>query len=150
MKVFEIEAIVEIPHGSAYKYEVDKKTGRLTVDRPLPSPLPYNYGYVPNTLSRDGDPLDICIIGCNPIQPLASANVVILGALVCNDNGDSDDKLLGMIVKENLSTMLIEHHIGQVQSYLSCYKSGFVVEKRVTSEEAYEILMRDTYAYQNE
>ncbi len=59
MKSFEVDAIVEIPYGSMYKYEVDKETGQLTIDRPLLSPLPYNYGYIPNTLHGDGDPLDV-------------------------------------------------------------------------------------------
>ena len=150
MKLFEIDAIVEIPHGSKYKYEVNKKTGKLFLDRPLPTPLPYNYGYVPGTLHGDGDPLDVCIIGLYPIQPLAEVKIQVLGALLCNDNGASDDKLIAMVVGDNIDDNLKSSCIEDVSNYLSSYKAGFVVQRFVGPEEALEIVMKDMDAYQNE
>lgn len=148
MKSFEIDVIVEIPNGSRYKYEVDKKTGQLIVDRPLPAPIPYNYGYVPNTLHGDGDPLDVCIIGVHPIAPLAKVKVILLGALICEDNGESDDKLIVHVVGEDEIALMQSFLIAHVTNYLSCYKEGFVVKGFVGPEEAQEILMKDIQSFQ--
>lgn len=145
MKNFEVDAVVEIPHGSMYKYEVDKKTGQLKVDRILPQPIPYNYGYIPHTLHSDGDPLDVCIIGSYPIHPLANVKLRLLGAFLCTDNGVSDDKLLAVVSGEEWSDE--EIMIEKVKYYLSTYKEGFVVDGRVDSETAYAILMKDLDAH---
>jgi inorganic pyrophosphatase len=143
---FEITVIVEIPYASWYKYEVDKQTGNLVVDRPLPAPLPYNYGYVPNTLHADGDPLDVCIIGRYPIQPLSKIKVKLIGAFKCIDNGCSDDKLLAIVPGQDYSEGI---DVEVVRHYLSTYKEGFTVVERVGAEEAYRILMQDVEAYLN-
>lgn len=147
---FNVDAIVEIPHGSYYKYEIDKKTGQLVIDRPLPHPLPYNYGYVPNTLHEDGDPLDICIIGTHPIVSLTKVSVVILGAFKCIDNGESDDKLVAAVVGEHFSLLEQELAKGAIRHYLSTYKEGFEVKEWVGPEEAYQIVLKDVDAYLNE
>lgn len=147
---FEIDAVVEISLGSKYKYEVDKSTGKLVVDRPLPRPLPYNYGYIPNTLHADGDPLDVCILGSFPIHPLANVKVVLFGALKCTDNGLSDDKLLGFVAGESHDAGVFLAYVEQVKQYLSTYKEGFVVGKFVDKEEAYFILMKDLDTYLHE
>lgn len=144
---FEVDAVVEIPHGSMYKYEVDKASGLLTVDRPLPRPLPYNYGYIPNTLHGDGDPLDVCIVGCNSIQPLAKVKVILRGVLKCLDNGFSDDKLIATVVGEEINDLDIWSHVDVVKDYLSTYKKGFVVGKFEDVAEAYSILMKDVESY---
>jgi inorganic pyrophosphatase len=144
---FEVAAIVEIPYGSRYKYEVDKKSGALMVDRLLKSPIPYNYGYVPGTLHGDGDPLDICILGQLPIHPMTKVKVKLVGALKCTDNGFSDDKLLGVVIGDDLT--LIGPCTIEVQDYLNSYKEGFVVESYIGPEEAYNILMKDVDSYQN-
>lgn len=158
MKTFEVDAIVEIPQGAFYKYEVDKKTGQLVVDRPLSKVIPYNYGYVPHTLHGDGDPLDVCIVGGWPVVPLARVRVVLIGALVCDDNGESDDKLLSHIVGQEWGfcwdgddeVASKEYWIEEVKKYLSSYKEGFTVKSFVGAEEAYAILMKDLQAYQDE
>lgn len=134
-----LEATVEIPFGSKYKYEVDKATGNLKVDRPLPFALPYNYGYFEGTLCGDGDPLDVCILGLNPIQSLAKVKVNVIGALVCNDNGDSDDKLLAIVDGEMFDQVLVQHMTNQVVDFLSTYKSGFEIKELVSAEKALEI-----------
>lgn len=129
MKSFTIDVIVEIPLGSMYKYEVNKADGTLSVDRPLPAPIPYNYGYISETLHGDGDPLDVCILSANPIQPLSRVNVEIFGVLRCNDNGSSDDKLIGIVEGEKIPDLLFKHMLGQVKDYLQSYKTGFVIEQ---------------------
>jgi inorganic pyrophosphatase len=145
MKTFEVEAVVEIPHGSKFKYEI--KAEKLTVDRPLPVVLPYNYGYLPNTLHDDGDPTDICIIGDFPIFPGAYIKVSVLGAFKCIDNGESDDKLVSVVLGESHSDQDIERGKRKIKHYLSTYKEGFIVNEFVGPEKALKIVKKDEHAY---
>jgi len=133
-----IDSIVEIPRGSTYKYELDEETGQLYIDRPLPSPLPYNYGFVPDTLYEDGDPLDVCIIG-DPIVPKALVRVEVVGAFLCDDNGDKDDKIVAKVVGEELPLPLFTH-LDVVCDYLETYKEGFKVLNFVGAEDAMKIV----------
>lgn len=95
----EINVIIEIPmHGEPVKYEVDKETGALFVDRFMTTSMfyPTNYGYVPNTLSEDGDPVDVLVI--TPI-PLLSGSVIrcrVIGMLKMTDESGVDAKLLAV------------------------------------------------------
>jgi inorganic pyrophosphatase len=147
--MFEIEAIVEIPQYSKYKFEMDKKTGGLVMDRILIEALPYTYGFVPCTLHEDGDPLDICIFGGGGLYPLTKVKVKVLGAFLCKDNGFSDHKLVATLVGEE-EKWDNEGYKDTVQEYLSTYKDGFTVEGFVGVEEARKILMKDLDAYQND
>ena len=143
MRSFNVKAVVEIPMGSLYKYEFDKKTKTLVIDRPLPSPLTYNYGYVPYTLHGDGDPTDICIIGDSPIYPLTNLSVLVIGAFKCIDNGCSDDKLVGVVLGDKMPEYKIKLGKNKIKHYLSVYKEGFFVKEFVYADEAYEILTND-------
>lgn len=95
----EINVIIEIPmHGEPVKYEVDKESGALFVDRFLTTSMyyPTNYGYIPNTLSEDGDPVDVLVI--TPI-PLLSGSVIrcrVVGMLKMTDESGIDAKLLAV------------------------------------------------------
>jgi inorganic pyrophosphatase len=93
-----VHVIIEIPRGSENKYEVDKETGLLKLDRPLFSSIHYpgDYGYIPNTLWEDGDPIDILVLTNHPVYPLTLAKVRVIGMLDMQDNGESDTKLLGV------------------------------------------------------
>jgi len=150
---FEIDAIIEIPLGGKYKYEIDKNTNLLVIDRPLQFSIPYNYGYICSTLHEgDGDPLDVCIVDFDPIYPLTRVKLTLLGALVCTDNDRSDDKLIAVVKgNEHLYTgLFLDVRIEEIRNYLSIYKEGFVVEKFVDAEEAQKILMKDVEAYVNQ
>ena len=140
-----LEAVVEIPYGSRYKYEIDKVRGFLKVDRPLYSPLPYNYGYFPNTLCEDGDALDVCILGCNPVQPLAVVKLEILGVLICVDNGVNDDKIIAKIQDDYVYGENVL--MNQVRDFLSTYKTGFVVEGYYGPDRAMDIYNKSVVAY---
>lgn len=92
-----IDAIVEVPMGSdPVKYEYDKVTGCLTVDRILSTSMHYptNYGYIPNTLSGDGDPLDVLIVAPYPLQPNVSIECRPVGMLLMTDESGPDAKIL--------------------------------------------------------
>lgn len=90
--------IIEIPRGSENKYEVDKETGLLKLDRPLFSSIHYpgDYGFIPNTLWDDGDPIDILVLTNHPVFPLTLAEVTIIGMLDMVDGAESDIKLIGV------------------------------------------------------
>lgn len=138
--------VVEIPQGSLFKYEFDKESNMLMVDRPLNQPCPYNYGYIPKTLCGDGDPLDVFILGDTSIQPLAGVKVFILGALRCTDNGDSDDKLIAIIAGDE--NWMNGSGSQLISNYLTSYKSGFVIEERLARDAALELYKKaqETYA----
>ena len=94
-----IEAVVEIPYRSRNKYEVDKKTGRIKLDRVLYSSMGYpaEYGTIENTLAPDGDPLDILIIATEPTYPGCIIPARIVGYLTMVDNGKLDYKLISVV-----------------------------------------------------
>lgn len=93
-----VNAIIEIPRGSENKYEVDKETGLLKLDRPLFSSVHYpgDYGYIPKTLWDDGDPIDILVLTSHPVYPLTLATVRVLGVLDMYDGKESDAKIIGV------------------------------------------------------
>jgi len=92
----EIHVLVEIPKGSQNKYEVDKELGVVKLDRVLFSPFHYpgDYGYIPQTLGLDGDPVDALVLMTNPTYPGVLITARPIGALEMIDNGESDDKIL--------------------------------------------------------
>lgn len=93
-----VTAIIEIPRGSKNKYEIDKKTGLLLLDRVMSSPVvyPINYGFIPQTYCDDGDALDIMVIGQDPAIPLCMMNAKVIGGMKMIDGGESDDKILAV------------------------------------------------------
>ncbi len=94
-----VNALIEIPLGSKNKYELDKKTGRIRLDRVLYSAMSYpaEYGMIENTLAPDGDPLDILVIGSEPTFPGCTVPARILGYLSTRDNGKEDYKLISVV-----------------------------------------------------
>jgi len=120
----EIEVIVEIPVGSKLKYEI--KDGEVWVDRVISIPYPFNYGYIPNTLWDDGDALDVCILGADPIHPKSHCTVEILGVIEIEDNGVSDSKVIGVLKGTSVSNLnaLVKESI----EFFTKYKSGVKVK----------------------
>jgi inorganic pyrophosphatase len=95
----DINVIVEVAvGGEPVKYELDKEAGVLVVDRFLHTPMRYpgNYGFVPHTLSDDGDPIDVLIANTRPIIPGAVINVRPVGVLKMRDDGGGDEKIIAV------------------------------------------------------
>ena len=92
----DINVIIEIPEGSNVKYEVDKETGRLVVDRFLYTPMAYPaaYGFIPGTLADDGDPADALILVPSPIVPGAVIRARPIGVLHMTDEAGADEKII--------------------------------------------------------
>ncbi len=95
----EIHVIIEIPmHGDPVKYEIDKETGCLFVDRFVSTSMiyPCNYGYIPQTLSEDGDPVDVLVVTPIPLIPTAVIPCRLIGMLTMSDEAGPDAKLLAV------------------------------------------------------
>ena len=95
----DVNVIVEVPvGGQPIKYEMDKDAGTLVVDRFLYTPMTYpgNYGFVPHTLSDDGDPVDVLICNTRPLIPGCVINVRPIGVLIMEDNSGQDEKVIAV------------------------------------------------------
>jgi len=97
-----INTIIEIPRGSTNKYELDKETGVMKLDRVLYSPLfyPFDYGYIPQTHYLDGDPLDVLVLLSHPTFPGCLIEAKPIGVLEMSDDKGSDEKILCVATKD--------------------------------------------------
>lgn len=94
----EFAAVIEIPMGSTVKYELDKPTGLLKVDRMLYSAVyyPANYGFIPQTLAEDGDPLDVLVLCQEAVDPLTILKARAIGLMTMLDSGKRDHKIVAI------------------------------------------------------
>jgi inorganic pyrophosphatase len=97
-----VNAIIEIPKGSKVKYELDKASGMIRVDRILFSAVHYpaNYGFIPQTYCDDNDPLDILVLGQEQVPPLVIMVARPIGLMQMNDHGQQDDKIIAVHVHD--------------------------------------------------
>src|SRR6188474_60528 len=97
-----VPAVIEIPRGSKLKYEIDKATGLLILDRVLYSSVHYpaNYGFIPRTHADDGDPLDILVLMQEPVEPLSIVRARPVGGLRMVDEKGGDDKIIAVCIDD--------------------------------------------------
>ena len=95
-----LNAVIEIPYGSNIKYEIEKDSGAVVVDRVLYSAMfyPANYGFIPSTLADDGDPADVLVLNEYPLQAGSVIPCRLIGVLVMEDESGMDEKLLAVPV----------------------------------------------------
>lgn len=125
-----VNALIEIPQGSRSKYEVDKTSGLLKLDRVIYSSFhyPINYGFIPQTLGKDNDPLDILVLCSQSIQPLCIVEAHVIGNMQMIDNGASDDKIIAVAAKDpsvNHITKIEElpkHFLLELKNFFEQYK----------------------------
>jgi inorganic pyrophosphatase len=98
----EFHTVVEIPMGSSVKYELDKRTGLLKLDRVLYSAVfyPANYGFIPQTFAEDDDPLDVLVLCQEPLSPLTLVSSRAIGLMTMIDAGKRDHKILAVAVSD--------------------------------------------------
>ncbi|MEM7362573.1 MAG: inorganic diphosphatase [Pseudomonadota bacterium] len=129
----DVNVIIEVPvGGEPIKYEMDKASGALFVDRYLYTPMRYpgNYGFVPHTLSDDGDPIDVLVASTRAIVPGAVINCRPIGVLVMTDEAGLDEKVIAVPTSrltrryENVNTVsdLPEITLQQIQHFFEHYK----------------------------
>ncbi len=100
----EFIAVIEIAKGFKKKYEIDKQTGMIILDRILHTSTQYpaNYGFIPKTLSGDGDPLDVLVLSSEALDPLVLVNCYPVGMMVMLDEGKKDEKIIAIPVNDPL------------------------------------------------
>lgn len=126
-----VPAIIEVPRGSKVKYELDKKYGIPRVDRILFSAVHYpaNYGFIPQTLGLDGDPLDILILCQEPVVPMSLMYGKPIGVMEMTDQGQLDDKIIAVHSHDpefshvNSIDELPPHRLKEVKRFFEDYKA---------------------------
>ncbi|MCB9362639.1 inorganic diphosphatase [Candidatus Woesearchaeota archaeon] len=129
-EVNKLNVIIEVPKGSRIKYELDKETGLIKVDRVLYSPMHYpaNYGFVPQTLWEDGDPLDVLVIGYEELIPGCLIEARPVAMLEMNDGGDDDVKILAVPTEDprfkDIETLndVHPHLLAEIKHFFMVYK----------------------------
>lgn len=138
-----VNVLIEIPGGSKNKYEFDKDLNAFSLDRVLYSSVtyPYDYGFIPNTLADDGDPLDGMVIIDQPTFPGCVITARPIGMLEMIDGGDRDEKILCVPAKDPRYAQVTslkdvsEHRLAEIAEFFRTYKN---LEKKVTEIEGWK------------
>src|SRR5204862_2823826 len=156
----EVNAVIEIPRGDTNKYEYDKTLHVFRLDRNLYSPVHYpgDYGFIPSTLSDDGDPLDVLVLVDAPSFTGCVMTVRPIGALMMLDQGSEDEKILAVglhnpIYKNvNVYTELYPHLLLEIEHFFSVYKELEAKRTRIKgwedAERARKIVSESQTRYQ--
>ena len=123
-------SVIEIPKGSNMKYELDKKTGLLSLDRVLftATYYPLNYGFIPCTYGDDNDPLDVLLLCSQPIQPMTIVRSYPIGVMYMDDGGKGDEKIIAIPYSEPTYMgdtdvkELPKHIFEELKHFFSVYK----------------------------
>ncbi|WDF67851.1 inorganic diphosphatase [Sphingobacterium oryzagri] len=157
-----VNAIIEITNGSKGKYELDKDTGLLLLDRVLSSSVVYpaNYGFIPQTYCDDKDPLDILVICSVDILPLTLVEAKVIGVMNMVDGGEQDDKIIAVAKNdpiynyindiEQLAPHMMKEIVQFFESYKALEKKSVLVEGLHGRERAQEILLESIELYKKE
>ena len=155
----EVTALIEIPSGSRNKYELDKDSGLMRLDRVLYSAVHYpgDYGFIPRTLHEDGDPCDILVLVNEPTFPGCQIDVRPIGVLMMRDRGEPDDKILAVPSNDPYYgeyfdiADIPQHYLKEVEHFFHIYKD--LEGKRVQtvgwekSEKAMRVIMDSIARY---
>lgn len=156
-----VNALIEIPQGSRTKYEIDKPTGLLKMDRIIYSSFhyPVNYGFIPRTLGQDNDPLDILVLCSQSIHSLCLVQATVIGNMQMIDSGEQDDKIIAVATKDpsvNHITSIDElpkHFISELKNYFEQYKvlenKQVQIEDFQDKEAAFKII-NDSISFYNQ
>lgn len=155
-------ALIEISKGSKNKYELDKSTGHLILDRVLftSTHYPQNYGFIPRTFASDYDPVDVLVLCSEPILPMAFVEARPIGVLIMTDNGLNDEKIIAVADNDpfyNCYTDIFQipkHIMDEIKHFFTVYKT---LEGKTTavdvvkgSEEAKKIIKQAIDTYQRD
>ena len=148
----EFVAVIEITKGSKKKYELDKETGLIILDRILytATHYPANYGFIPRTYGDDGDPLDVLVICSEPIEPLTLVRCKPIGVIAMKDSGKMDEKIIAVCKDDPTYNMYDDicqppsHTFEEMRHFFSVYKTletkETVVDEVQGKEQAVQII----------
>lgn len=154
-----VRGIIEIPKNHRAKYELDKDSGLLILDRVLYSSINYpaNYGFIPKTYCDDGDPLDILVLSQIKIVPMCIVEAKVIGVMRMLDGGEMDDKIIAVAANDmsvnhfNDISELPPHHLKELRSFFEDYKKlenkTVVVEEFQNKEVALEVVNQSIIDY---
>ena len=152
-------SVIEIPKGSKNKYELDKESGLLRLDRILytSTHYPANYGFIPRTLSEDGDPLDVLVLCQEALEPMSILECYPIGMITMIDENESDEKIVAIPINDpflnsykDLSE-LPQHQFHEIKHFFEVYKflenKETRVDKIVGRSEAIDTIKKCKLAY---
>lgn len=152
--------VVEISKGGDIKYELDKETGMLKLDRVLytATHYPTNYGFIPRTYAEDNDPLDVLILCNEEIVPLTLVECYPIGVLIMNDSGEEDEKIIAISKRDpylnvyNDISALPNHVADEIKHFFEVYKQlegkTTTVDRMLGREEAEAIIEKCMKKYE--
>src|SRR5688572_6024288 len=154
-----VSAIIEIPKGSRAKYEIDKDSGLIKLDRVIYASMyyPLNYGFIPQTLGEDGDPLDIVVLTQVSVVPLCLIPSKVIGVMQMIDRGEADEKIIA-VAEQDPSVSHIDnvkdlspHLISELRHFFENYKTlenkKVVINEFLPKEQAYEVIQASVRQY---
>ncbi|KAD4178466.1 hypothetical protein R6Q59_022065 [Mikania micrantha] len=151
--------VIEIPKGSKVKYELDKKTGLIKVDRVLYSSVvyPHNYGFIPRTLCEDNDPMDVLVIMQEPVVPGCFVRAKALGLMPMIDQGERDDKIIAVCADDPEYKHFVDiqqlppHRLSEIRRFFEDYKKNehkeVAVDEFLPSKTAFEAIQHSMDLY---
>jgi len=137
LEVFPV--VIEVPHGSKTKYELDKRTGLLRVDRVLYSAVHYpaNYGFVPRTYAEDDDPIDVLVLGQDPVVPLSILQARAIGGFRMRDEHGEDVKIIAVHVNDPAVSEY--HDVAELPKHVVTEMMRFFEDYKVLEGKAVEV-----------
>jgi inorganic pyrophosphatase len=147
-----VNGIIEIPRGSRAKYEIDKESGLIKLDRVIYASMyyPLNYGFIPQTVGEDGDPLDIVVLTQVSVVPLCLIHSKVIGVMQMVDRGEADEKIIA-VAEQDPSVSHIDnvqdlpaHLLSELRHFFENYKTlenkKVVINDFLPKERAFEVI----------
>src|SRR5688572_2210355 len=147
-----VNAIIEIPKGSRAKYEIDKASGLIKLDRVIYASMyyPLNYGFIPQTLGEDHDPLDIVVLTQVTVVPRCLISAKVIGVMQMIDRGEADDKIIAVAEQDPSVSHLTDvkdlpdHLMAELKHFFENYKTlenkKVIVDEFLSKEAAHKII----------
>ncbi|HYG20757.1 MAG TPA: inorganic diphosphatase [Ohtaekwangia sp.] len=156
-----VNAVIEIPKGSRAKYEIDKDSGLIKLDRVIYASMyyPLNYGFIPQTLGEDNDPLDIVVLTQVSVVPLCLIAAKVIGVMQMVDRGEADDKIIAVAENDpSVSSLndvkdLPDHLCAELKHFFENYKTlenkKVVVDEFLGKQKAMDIIQKSIQRYRD-